>query len=78
MNGISHWQAFSVNGHLLGQAQYDDKGQLQGKGYSFNEDGSLLQSDEYLDNQLHGRSVYYFNGEPSSEYRYQNGQMISE
>jgi len=51
---------------------------LQGKGYSFNEDGSLLQSDEYLDNQLHGRSVYYFNGEPSSEYRYQNGQMISE
>ncbi|MCU8029402.1 hypothetical protein L5M51_06490 [Shewanella sp. SM73] len=75
---VGHWQAFSVNGHLLGQAQYDDKGQLQGKGYSFNEDGSLLQSDEYLDNQLHGRSVYYFNGEPSSEYRYQNGQMISE
>ncbi|MEM6228551.1 toxin-antitoxin system YwqK family antitoxin [Shewanella scandinavica] len=75
---VGHWQAFSANGHLLGQTQYDDKGQLQGKGYSFNEDGSLLQSDEYLDNQLHGRSVYYFNGEPSSEYRYQNGQMISE
>ncbi|MFP8843978.1 hypothetical protein ACLILW_09735 [Shewanella baltica] len=75
---VGHWQAFSANGHLLGQTQYDDKGQLQGKGYSFNEDGSLLQSDEYLDNQLHGRSVYYFNGEPSSEYRYQNGQMISD
>lgn len=75
---VGHWQAFSANGHLLGLSQYDDKGQLQGKSYSFNEDGSLQQSDEYLDNQLHGRSVYYVNGEPSSEYRYQDGQMISE
>ncbi|AVV82112.1 toxin-antitoxin system YwqK family antitoxin [Shewanella putrefaciens] len=75
---VGNWQAFSANGHLLGQMQYDKKGQLQGKSYSFNEDGSLLQSDEYLDNQLHGRLVYYVNGEPSSEYRYQNGQMISE
>ncbi|MEM6184613.1 toxin-antitoxin system YwqK family antitoxin [Shewanella vaxholmensis] len=75
---VGSWQAFSANGHLLGLTQYDDKGQLQGKGYSFNEDGSLLQSDEYLDNQLHGRSVYYFNGEPSSEYLYQNGLIISE
>lgn len=75
---VGQWQAFSANGHLLGQKQYDNKGQLQGKSYSFNEDGSLLQSEEYVDNQLHGKLVYYFNGEASSEYRYQHGVDVGQ
>ena len=75
---VGQWQAFSVNGHLLGQKQYDNKGQLQGKSYSFNEDGSLERSEEYVDNQLHGKLVYYFNGEASSEYHYQNGVDVGE
>ncbi|MEF3023004.1 hypothetical protein V4D05_17900 [Vibrio mimicus] len=72
------WQAFSANGHLLGQKQYDNKGQLQDKSYSFNEDGSLERSEEYVDNQLHGKLVYYFNGEVSSEYHYQNGVRVGQ
>jgi len=56
--------------------QYDDKGRLQGKAYSFNEDGSLIESDEYVDNLRHGRSVYYHNGEPASVYRYLHGSLI--
>lgn len=73
---VGRWQAFSVNGHLLGVKQYDDKGLLQGKSYNFNEDGSLIESDEYVDNQLHGQSVYYINGEPSSVYLFEQGQRI--
>lgn len=75
---VGQWRAFSANGHLLGQMQYDNKGQLQGKSYSFNEDGSLLRSEEYVDNQLHGKLVYYFNGEASSEYRYQHGVDVGQ
>jgi antitoxin component YwqK of YwqJK toxin-antitoxin module len=73
---VGHWQAFSANGHLLGLAQYDDKGRLQGKSYSFHEDGSLIESDDYVDNVRHGRSVFYYNGEPSSVYRYVHGSLV--
>ena len=75
---VGCWQAFSANGHLLGLMQYDDKGRLQGKSYSFNEDGSLERSEEYVDNQLHGQLVYYFNGEASSVYHYQKGGDVGQ
>lgn len=75
---VGCWQAFSANGHLLGLMQYDDKGRLQGKSYSFNEDGSLERSEEYVDNQLHGQLVYYFNGEASSVYHYQKGVDVGQ
>ncbi|MGV5002527.1 toxin-antitoxin system YwqK family antitoxin [Shewanella xiamenensis] len=75
---VGRWQAFSANGHLLGLMQYDDKGRLQGKSYSFNEDGSLERSEEYVDNQLHGQLVYYFNGEASSVYHYQKGVDVGQ
>lgn len=73
---VGQWQAFSANGHLLGLMQYDAKGRLQGKAYSFNEDGSLIESDEYVDNLRHGRSVYYQQGEPASVYRYLHGSLV--
>lgn len=75
---VGPWRAMSANGHLLGTMQYDNKGLLQGKSYSFNEDGSLQRSEEYVDNQLHGKLVYYFNGEASSEYHYQNGVDVGQ
>lgn len=62
---VGTWQAFSANGHLLAQMQYDNQGRLQGKSYSFKEDGSLLQIEEFVDNQQQGDSVRYYNGEPS-------------
>ncbi|MGP9802324.1 hypothetical protein [Rheinheimera sp. NSM] len=73
---VGNWQAFSVNGHLLGLMQYDDKGRIQGKVYSFNEDGSLINIDEYVDDQLHGPSVFYYHGEPSSARSYEQGRLI--
>ena len=75
---VGKWQAFSANGHLLGLMQYDEQGRIQGKVYSFNEDGSLFQSDEYVDHQLHGQSVLYTNGEPFSVHMYEQGRLISD
>ncbi|MDR6984174.1 antitoxin component YwqK of YwqJK toxin-antitoxin module [Rheinheimera pacifica] len=75
---IGKWQAFSARGHLLGLMQYDDKGQLQGKSYTFNEDGSLFQSDEYIDNLHHGQSVLYVSGEPFSVQVFEQGRLIRD
>ena len=75
---VGKWQAFSANGHLLGQMQYDQQGRIQGKVYSFNEDGSLNSIDEYADNQRHGRWVYYVNGEPSSVQVFEQGRLVRD
>jgi antitoxin component YwqK of YwqJK toxin-antitoxin module len=75
---VGKWQAFSANGHLLGLMQYDEQGRIQGKVYSFNEDGSLFQSDEYVDHQLHGQSVLYASGEPFSVHVFEQGRLISD
>jgi len=59
---VGFWQAFSAAGHLLASVQYDDKGRKQGKLYNFNEDGSLVSVEEFLDDQLQGEPRYYYQG----------------
>lgn len=64
---VGFWQAFSAAGHLLASVQYDDKGRKQGKLYQFNEDGSLVSVEDFLDDQLQGEPRYYYNGKSRAD-----------